>query len=182
METIRSEQDHNHNHYQQKYCKLKTNYYLSKVPRSDEKIRYTETDMYSMVRTVLFMYCYEMTPQESLNEIINTGEITFDMATLPKQIKLLNMTIITELLDSLFGENFSHVIGRVLIKCLDEYRNFWRFYPYIPKITFPSALDFVKMSRFMNITMFKYSQVTQFMLNNTMDHKIPMQNNVKHLQ
>ncbi|ATZ81526.1 GrBNV_gp61-like protein [Drosophila innubila nudivirus] len=167
---------------QRRYCKLNSNYYLLKAPRSDEKIRYTESDMYSIVRTVLFMYCYEMSPNESLNEIINTGEISFDLNQTPNYIKTMNMSIMIQLLDSLFGNNFSYVVGRVLIKCLDEYNHSWRFYPYMSKIILPSARDFVKLARFMNITTFKYSKVTQFILNNSMDHKIPLQNNIKLLK
>lgn len=170
------------NSIQRRYCKLNSNYYLLKAPRSDEKIRYTESDMYSIVRTVLFMYCYEMSPNESLNEIINTGEISFDFNQTPNYIKTLNMSIMIQLLDSLFGNNFSYVVGRVLIKCLDEYNHSWRFYPYMSKIILPSARDFVKLARFMNITTFKYSKVTQFILNNSMDHKVPLQNNIKLLK
>ncbi|AYP97944.1 GrBNV gp61-like protein-like protein [Mauternbach virus] len=169
-------------HRRQRYCKLNSNYYLLKAPRSDEKIRYTESDMYSIVRTVLFMYCYEMSPNESLNEIINTGEISFDLNQTPNHIKLMNISTMVQLLDSLFGDNFSYVVSRVLIKCLDEYNHLWRFYPYRSKIIFPSARDFVKLARFMNITTFKYSKVTQFMLNNSMDHKVPLQNNIKLLK
>lgn len=163
-------------------CKLKTNYYLTKVARSDEKIRYTETDMYSLVRTVLFMYCYQISPQESLNEIINTGNITYDYNLIPHNLQLLTLKNAVELLNQLFGDNFANVVSRMVIKCIDEYNYSWRLYPYNSKILFPSALDFIKLARFMNITTFKYSKATQLMLNNSLDHKIPLQSNIKILK
>ncbi|AUQ43993.1 putative gp61-like protein [Esparto virus] len=167
----------------QPYCKLKNGFYLTKVARSDEKIRYTETDMYSMVRTVLFIHCYGITPMESLTQIINTGEITFECDDFPNQLRQnLTLGIAVQLLDMLFGDGFSTVVSRMVIKCMQEYNCVWRYYPYNSRITCPSALDFIKLARFINTSTFQYSKSTQFMLNNTCDHRIPLQNTIKRLR
>lgn len=164
------------------YCHLKNNGYLTKVSRSDEKIRYTETDMYAIVRTVLFMYCYKISPNESLDTIITTGELSYTDTNIPNHTQMLDLKTAIELLDSLFGDNFSNVVSRVVIKCINEYKYIWRLYPYASKIVFPSASDFIKLARFVNVSTFAHSKITQFILNNSMDNKIPLQSNVKILK
>lgn len=57
------------------YARLKNGNILTKVARSDEKVRITEGDMFAICRTTLFMYVFDWDPLLSSADIINTGNI-----------------------------------------------------------------------------------------------------------
>lgn len=164
------------------FCHLKNGFYFTKEARSDEKVRYTETDMESIIRTVLFIYVFEVSTEDSLLEIINSGEVTYNLDG-PIEIKNnLSMRRINEILNMLFGYGFSFIVRRVIYKCFNEYTNVWSKYPYVDSIKLPSAMDYLKLVRFVNAPLSRYTHPTNFILNNTYDFKIKLQNNVKILK
>lgn len=57
------------------HARLKNGNILTKVARSDEKVRITEGDMFAICRTTLFMYVFDWDPLVSSADIINTGNI-----------------------------------------------------------------------------------------------------------
>lgn len=161
-------------------CLLKNGFYFTKEARSDEKVRYTETDISCIVRTILFMYVFQVSTSDSLLDIINNGDVRYTFTEF-KFVNVLTTDIAKRLLDSLFGDGFSFIIKRVLSKYLIEYNRIWRNYPYINSIQLPSASDYLKLVRFVNASQCQYSTATQFILSNSQDHKIPLQSNVKFL-
>lgn len=158
-------------------CKLKNGLYFSKESRSDEKIRFTESDMYSLVRTVLFMHVYHVGPEESIVDIVNTGEVSYAVDV--SIVNHLTVDIIIELLDSLFGDGFARIVRRVVIKCYNEYCTIWKYYPYNPKLHFPSAADYINLAKFVNITECEYAPCELFIITNSTDYKIPLQQMLK---
>lgn len=164
------------------YCHLKNGFYFTKEPRSDEKMRYTETDMENIVRTILFIYVFEISTESSLLEIITSGQVEYK---LDKPINLknhLSLSLISEILDMLFGDGFSFIVRRVIYKCFKEYISNWSKYPYVEYIYLPSAGDYLKLSRFVNAPLSRYTKPTRFILDNIHDFKIKLQNNVKILK
>lgn len=162
-------------------CRLKNDCYFSKESRSDEKIRFTETDLSSIVRTVLFMYVFKVSPEESIVEIINTGTVTH---TLGENfiLNVLTLDIVVGLVDSLFGNGFASVVKRVINKCLNEYNITWKYYPCISNIKYPSAADYINLARFVNVSNCKYGESEKFIITNSTDNKIPLQQSIKILK
>lgn len=93
------------------YCLLNNGYYFMKEARSDEKLRYTESEIRGIVRTVIFMYVFDNGPQESMLELINTGEPYTPRRTADEMTQLneLDVDTMVDLLDRLFGVGFSVV-------------------------------------------------------------------------
>lgn len=164
------------------YAKLHNGFYLKKEARSDEKVRYTESDLHAIVRTVLFIYTFECEPVDSLLEIVNSGQVRYSIPADFRQVNDLNIKIAKDILDRVFGEGFATVTRRVINKCLLEYHNVWQYYPFSMNLKLPSAQDIVKMARFVNASMSTYSSTTLFLLDNTSDNKIPQQSNIKRLR
>lgn len=176
-------QGHTVTEHKQFGCILKGNkFWFSKEARSDEKVRFTETDMYTIIRTILFLYVFDIQPDQTMLEIVNTGIVTFPECN-ASSIRDLTITITADLVDSLFGENFSIITKRVIVKCFTEYEMFWRYAAFnkTAKVLEPSALDLKKLRQFVNVSSPVYSRPTQFINNNSMDNKIPLQNNYKTL-
>lgn len=163
------------------YAKLNNGFYFKKVARSDEKVRYTETDIHSIVRTVLFMHVFECEPDNSLLDIINSGDVSYKLDPDFRQRNQLTLQDVKELLDQLFGENFAMVVRRVVSKCMLEYNNIWKYYPFVSNLRLPSAQDIVKLARFVNASMSVFSGTTLFLLENSTDNRIPLQGNIKYL-
>lgn len=168
------------NNYNQKaFAKLKNGLYFTKEARSDEKVRYTETDIFAIIRTILFIYTFECEPENSLIEIINSGTVEYNLSANFQQINRLNIQIAKDILDNLFGERFTFITRRMVIKCLNEYYKIWQYYPFIQNIHCPSAQDIVKLARFVNASMATYSSNTLFLLENSTDNRLPLQSNTK---
>lgn len=164
------------------YAKLHNGFYLKKEARSDEKVRYTENDLFAIVRTVLFIYTFECEPDNSLLEIVNSGQVHYALSDDFRQVNDLNIQIAKDIVDRVFGEGVALVVRRVLNKCLLEYHDIWQYYPFATNLKLPSAQDIVKMARFVNASMSTYSSTTLFLLENTTDNKIPLQSNCKNLR
>lgn len=165
------------------HCELSNGFYLAKVARSDERLRFTETDMSSIVRTILFMYAFDVTPKDSMLDMINHGsmsEITHrDIRR--RTPKPLSLSTARRLLDSLFGEHFATVVRRAVYRTLCEYMREWRYFGVGIAIRVPSVNDFIKIYRFVNIISPKYSDATNFINNNVRDNKVCLQTAKKRL-
>lgn len=157
-------------------CLLKNNFYFIKETRSDEKIRFTETDLYAIIRTVLFIQVFQTSPEETLIDIINSGEVAHKGAL---KAHCLNLQTFVALVDSLFGIGFAAVASRVITKCYNEYCTNWKYYPYISKVKYPSASDYLNLARFVNVTSSDYGECEKFIIANASDHKIHLQQNKK---
>lgn len=170
---------HNENNTAQ--CLLKNGFYFSKESRSDEKIRFTETDMYSIVRTILFMHVFNISPNEDIVEIINTGSVSH---TIGDELMVTSMSLsdMVELLDTMLGEGFSSVSKRVINKCFNEYTICWKYYTCNASIKLPSAADYVNLSKFVNISSCTYGDCERFITTNSTDHKVPLQQTIKMLK
>lgn len=166
------------------YAQLNNGFILSKEARSDEKVRYTENNMFAIIRTALFMYVFEWQPQESVVDLVNTGELSDASLVLHTSTpNLLDIKVARQLLDHLFGKGFSRITRRVVGKCMSEYLNVWRCYPFhrSSRLRLPSVADFLKLIRFVNASTCDYSEITLFLLENTTDHRIPNQGPQKDL-
>lgn len=154
-------------------CHLKNGFYFTKESRSDEKVRYTETDIECVVRTVMFMHVFEVSTENSLIEIITTGQCTYDFEhadLMPKNE--LNARVVVELLDTLFGDNFATIVRRVISKCMQEYNMLWRNYPYTTNVKVPCALDYLKLARFVNMSLSCYAEPTLYILDNNIEPRL----------
>lgn len=166
-----------------RYCLLKTGFYLAKVPRSDELMRFTETDMFAIVRTMLFVHVFGVTATDPMLDMINSGHMR-DIAneTLFAQTpKPLTVKLACAILDSLFGENFSTIVRRPVRRVMLEYTQIWRYFKVGVTISLPSTSDFIKIYRFGNVISPEYSDATAFVNNNLLDHKVFLQGAVKRL-
>lgn len=165
------------------YCLLKNGYYFMKEARSDEKLRYTESEIRSIVRTVTFMYVFDNGPRESMLELINSGEpYTARRSALEtNRLNELDVNSLAELLDRLFGTGFSVVARHSVTHVYTEYMYDWRYYLYGQSVSMPSTDDFVRVSRFVNVPSCRYSSSTDFINDNVTDHRVPLQNNEKML-
>lgn len=155
-------------------CKLKNGFYFQKVSRKDEIIHFTETDVLSFVRTTMFLHVFQLSPCNSLLDIINSGEANY----LKQNISLIHVNLIDsiEILDKLFGKNFSCVASRVIIKWFEEYKKNWQYFPFNRRVVqMPSADDYVKLHKFFNVKSSKHTQAILHLLNNTTDGKLPLQ-------
>lgn len=162
-------------------CKLTNGYYISKEPRSDEKLRFTESDITAIIRVVLFTYVFNVSPQESLLDLVNNDNNEYVTMNEPKIVKELSLDIASTLLDTLFGYQFSTITRHSLVKVYNEYMTTWRYYLYGTAITTPSISDYLKLSRFINIPLSHHTKATTFLIKNFNDHKIKLQGLVKML-
>lgn len=162
-------------------CQLTNGYYFSKEPRSDEKLRYTETDITSIIRVVLFTYVFNVSPYESLLDLVNNYDNDYVTIDEPKIANELSLEIASTLLDKLFGHKFSTITKHSFVKIYNEYMTTWRYYLYGKTISIPSISDYLKLARFMNIPLSRYTNATTFINKNFNDHKIKLQGLVKML-
>lgn len=168
--------------------RLVNGFYFSKVTRSDEKLIYTEHDMTSILRTVLCMHVFRITPRESIQDIVYSGLVTFaddddggGVTPLTVYEPDLSVERIVDIVDSLLGKSFCSVVARPLANVYSEYKHEWRYYAFGRPVALPSAADFVRLYRFVNAPNYRLSAATRFVVSNGDDHKIPLQNRIKRL-
>lgn len=165
------------------FCKLTNGLYLSKIPRTDERLRFTEADIRSIVRTILFMYVFDVSPRKSMLDLVNTGTLDTitdrDMADRPRE---LTTRTAKRVLDELIGANFSVIARKPVRAVIGEYMKCWRYYNLGVKVSTPNAKDFIKIYRFINTVLADYSQPTLFINSNLNDHKIHLQGTRKILK
>lgn len=163
--------------------RLTNGFFFSKVSKSDDRLIYTELDMTSILRTILFTHVFKVAPCESIQDIIYNGQVTFpDDNNFPTNCEhSLSILDIRDIVDSLLGAGFCSVVSRPLKKVYSEYKHMWRYYTFGQSKRLPSALDFVHLYRFVNAPNYKLSAATEFVLSNGNDHKLPLQGNIKNL-
>lgn len=164
------------------HVRMSNGFYFSKVTRSDEKLIYTERDMTSIVRTVLFMHVFRLAPCESVKEAIYGGRITYPVDG-DITVRQTDLTIgcMRDIVDSVLGERFCTVVSRPLVAVYSEYKYAWRYYGFGHRVALPSAVDIVRLYRFVNLPRCELSPATRFVLSNGDDHKVPLQGRVKRL-
>lgn len=156
--------------------------YFAKCTKSDEKLVFTEHDMRSVVRTVLFVHVFRRVPHQSVRDIIYGGTVTYlppSSLTPPPE---LDIKRVADIVDSVLGERFSTVVARPLTAVYSEYKYVWRYHAYGQPVALPSALDYVRLYRFVNAPDHGLSEATRFILYNGDDHKVPLQGRVKRLR
>lgn len=164
------------------HVRLPNGFYFGKVTRSDEKLIYTEQDMTSVVRTVLFMHVFKLAPCESIRDLIYGARVTYPVdSDITVHQPDLTIRRISDIVDSVLGERFCTVVSRPLVAVYSEYKYSWRYHTFGQRVALPSALDFVRLHRFVNAPRCELSAATRFVLCNFDDHKIPLQGRVKRL-
>lgn len=159
--------------------KLINGYFINREPKSDEKLLYTETELFSFIRTVMTMILFQTYPLQPINEIIYTGEVTFSEPIFePTNLSFLDC--ITTL-DKLFGNGFTSVAVKPTTKFYAYYKTRLQFVPYGKRILLPSAWDCVALYRFLNTSNPTYSPSTRFIIDNANANKILWQQEIKHL-
>lgn len=188
------------------FCKLNNNLYLTKEPKSDEKLVITEKYMLSVIRVVLFMYTFNISILETINQIYKTGEITLYIYddTKKKSLPILedinsiflnnkvtdlflnkhyyNISDAINLLDNLFGYNFSLITSKPIKHVFKEYSEQWLSFPLGTRtITTISAIDILNLFNFYTSTQINFLPFEVYLFNNLYDNKIYLQNAIKHL-
>lgn len=159
--------------------KLINGYFFNREPKSDEKLLYTETDIYSFIKTIMTMILFQMFPKQPINEIIYIGEVTFNDA-IYEQTDLTFKECI-ETLDLLFGTGFSKIATKPITKFYHYYKTHLQFAIYGKLCEIPSAKDLISLYRFLNTSNPTYSPATCFIINNSNANKIQLQQKIKKL-
>jgi hypothetical protein len=163
-------------------CRLRTSkLYLRQEPRSDEKVRFTEPEMYAVARTVLFMHVFRTGPLESAEEIFRLGSVSHDDNLVVRTD--CDYVEIVQLLDAILGVGFSTVCRKVVSRCLREYFTSWRYFPFgrHALLGAPSAADYLTLRFFVNARTTSYAPSMRFLMRNLSDHRTPQQGAIKEL-
>lgn len=170
------------------WCRMRNGFYLLKTAKTDEKVRYTYSEMTAIVRTVLFMYAFDHAPSCSMLELINSDEpYELDEDRLLRRLmdnrgpRELCLETIRALLDELFGENFTTVTALQVNGVYHEYKRVWRYAVCGVSFLVPSSADYVLLQRFVNAPLASYTDATLFVNTNLNDHQIMLQSNPKRL-
>lgn len=96
-------------------CQLKHNQLcLRKDIKTDEKIRITEPEITSIIRVVAFIHFFQITIPLNTIDLINSSEDYLDLDSDVKVNINFGIENLVELLDYVFGKNFSAVLQRVI--------------------------------------------------------------------
>lgn len=162
------------------YCRLHSSgLYFAKVARSDEKLRYRESDVSAIIRCVVYGYVFDSWPRESLLELINASPEKPTMSPISGKRRKLTLPIACRLVDELFGDGFAQVTRHSLLRVYRTYENEWRYHAYGLRVTGPSVRDYLLLARFVNPTCDRYSSPVVFINCNTTDDRVPFQSSVK---
>nr|WOJ45347.1 GrBNV_gp61-like protein [Apis mellifera nudivirus] len=163
------------------YCQLRVNgLYFFKVARSDEKLRYCESEIRSILRCVIFGYVFDCWPQESLLDLINQSPPIPTMQQSQRIIDYpLTLSLACQLLDHMFGNNFAQVTRHSLLNIYHEYESKWRYFKYGLSVRTPSVRDYLLLARFVNPTNDRYSNAVSFINANTTDDQVLYQSRMK---
>lgn len=165
------------------YCKLRNppHFYLTKEARSDEKVRFTESYMTSVIRTVLFFHAFNTFPENSTVDILYNGVVWYAEDVPIELVNPLNSLVeCARILDILLGEGFSTVCRRPLSEVYNRcWAAEWKYSNYDTQVQMPSALDCVRLIRLVNVTYASHTDCTMFVTRNAYDFKIKLQQNCK---
>lgn len=148
--------------------KLINGFIFTKETQSKEKLSFSERDIVSIARTLLFLQSFQVMPEEkSIGEIIFTGKITYSREAINSmRLQSPNITLceFIRMLDSLLGAHFSKVAARAVTCVYSEYQCLWRYFPFGCELRLPSAADFVRLYRFVNIDSPSFSDAVSYIL------------------
>lgn len=191
-------------------ARLKNYFYLSREPKSDEKLAFTENYMKNLIRTACFMFVFNYYPLNSMSSLIfcdddgddddvaggeqrrgatsdSNGQpkrtrVRFSQLTFDRNINW-RLDLFARVLDEWFGSGFSQVVYRPLSFIYEEYNVNWKYYPCNSSpIYFPNEFDFIEMYRFCNIGSSTLSPTVVFLLGNGCESKYKLQQYTKNLQ
>lgn len=166
-----------------RFALLNNGYYLVRTTRSDEKLRFTEPNMVSIINCILYMILFNISPQSSIFELmidplnINNFTPVSDKFEFNDSVKLCDFC---DILDKLFGVGFSLIARRPIAKIWQLWLTQLR-YKSCYRIRTPSVKDYLTLYRFMNVTMTNLSATAELLTFNTNDGRVYLQNAVKKL-
>lgn len=152
-----------------KSVKLINGLYLTKEENSDEKLVYSEKTIENLIKTATFMFLFNYFPLNSIEDILNTNHSIF--SSINYDIPNLYISNFSNIVNSLFGKNFSHVCCRPLMKVYKEYRQNWVLAKYGKAIKTPNLSDFIDLFKFINTSNTNYTNTIKFFLNNEVKSK-----------
>lgn len=166
----------------ERFALLNNGYYLTRTTRSDEKLRFTESNLCSMIECVLFMSLMNASPENSIGELAMTDNNLKYTAVIPNFVfnDVVSLCGFCDLLDNLFGVGFSLIARRTISKVWRHWLTKYRYISCI-KINGPSPRDYLVLYKFLNVTSPCLSDTTKFLTFNSYDGKIFLQNAVKRL-
>ena len=143
------------------YCQLKeSGLFFSKEVSSFEKTKYSETEVASIVRCILFVFVFKKAPCRHRFELCQNENLDF-----PSILQGLTITDLVNALDSVMGEGFGRVTKTAVEKIYLEYINCWRYYPCGMDVCVPSEFEFDILIRFVLTTTPHHNDATIFILN-----------------
>lgn len=165
-----------------RFALLHNGYYLTRTTRSDEKLRFTESNLRSMVECVMFMSLLNASPENSIGEFSMTANDVKYSEVIPNFIFNDNVPLcdFCHLLDRLFGVGFSLIARRTISSVWRRWLTKYR-YASCANIKGPSARDYLVLYKFFNVTSPYLSDTTKLVTFNTHDGKLFLQNAVKRL-
>lgn len=166
----------------ERFALLHNGYYLTRTTRSDEKLRFTERNLCSMIKCVMFMSLLNASPENSIGELAMTANDIKYTAVIPNFVfnDVVSLCGFCDLLDHLFGVGFSLIARRTISRIWQHWLTKYRYVSCI-KIDGPSPSDYLVLYKFLNVTSPWLSDTAKFITFNSYDGKIFLQNAVKRL-
>lgn len=166
----------------ERFALLHNGYYLTRTTRSDEKLRFTENNIQSMIECIIFMSLLNVSPENSISELSMTANDIKYTGLIPNFTfdDRISLCCFCNLLDRLFGVGFSLIARRTISRVWRQWLTKYR-YASCMKIKGPSPRDYLVLYKFLNVTSPYLSDTTKLMTFNTDDGRIFLQNAVKRL-
>lgn len=165
-----------------RFALLNNGYYFTRTTRSDEKIRFTEADMMSILRCSIFMLLFNLSPKNSVYELLVHPE-TLELTPILQDFEFNDSVSLCEFcdkLDRLVGVGFSLIVRRPLSRVwwlwLTKYR-----YAECLAVHTPSPKDYLILYKFINTTSVHLSASAELILFNERDGRVYLQNAIKRL-
>lgn len=166
----------------ERFALLNNGYYLTRTTRSDEKLRFTEGNLRSMIECIIFMSLLNASPENSIGELSMTANDIKYIEVIPNFTfnDSTSLCDFCDLLDRLFGVGFSLIARRTISSVWRQWLTKYRYVSCM-KIKGPSPRDYLVLYKFLNVTSPYLSDTTKFLTFNNRDGKIFLQNAVKRL-
>lgn len=166
----------------ERFALLHNGYYLTRTTRSDEKLRFTESNIRSMIECVMFMSLLNASPNTTIGEISVSCDDFKYTEVIPNFVFTDNVSLcdFCTLLDRLFGVGFSLIARRTISTVWSHWLKHYRYVSCM-KIKGPSPKSYLVLYKFLNVTSPYLSDTTKFVTFNSCDGKIFLQNAVKQL-
>lgn len=166
----------------ERFALLHNGYYLTRTTRSDEKLRFTEGNLRSMVECIIFMSLLNTSPENSIGELSMTANSIKYSNVIPDFTfnDGVSLCDFCDLLDRLFGVGFSLIARRTISAVWRQWLTKYRYMSCM-RIKGPSPMDYLVLFKFLNVTSPNLSDTTKLITFNSYDGKIFLQNAVKRL-